>query len=248
MRGERQLLRLGEYLVARACQRLPRDTREERCREWAAELPAILHDPQVRFAPWRAVRMLGYAADTLRGAAKTPGRTPGPIARPGPVVALPFLVIGLVGLAAGIRAIVQEPGGGQNYLQLTWSLLFAACFLSRLVHAPARMTTLLVFGSGLALEVLNVWQVAQAPGEWVNCVWAVLLGLVLLAPPLVALRARRSPMLREAWARAATESVEIACAGGCGPPGRQAIAYVRGRYASHVIGTPWQRRFVTRFR
>ena len=111
MRGERQLLRLGEYLVARACQRLPRDTREERCREWAAELPAILHDPQVRFAPWRAVRMLGYAADTLRGAAKTPGRTPGPIARPGPVVALPFLVIGLAGLAAGIRAIVQEPGG-----------------------------------------------------------------------------------------------------------------------------------------
>ena len=48
MRGERQLLRIGEYVVGRACRRLPRDIREERYREWAAELPAILHDPQVR--------------------------------------------------------------------------------------------------------------------------------------------------------------------------------------------------------
>ena len=74
MRGERQLLRLGEYLVGRACQRLPQEAREERYREWAAELPAILHDPQIRLAPRRAARMLGYAADTLRGAAMTPVR------------------------------------------------------------------------------------------------------------------------------------------------------------------------------
>jgi F-type H+-transporting ATPase subunit b len=74
MRGERQLLRIGEYLVGRACQRLPQDIREERYREWAAELPAILHDPQVRLAPRRAVRMLAYAADTVRGATATPAR------------------------------------------------------------------------------------------------------------------------------------------------------------------------------
>ena len=30
MRGEDQLLRLGEYLVGRACQRLPQDIRAER--------------------------------------------------------------------------------------------------------------------------------------------------------------------------------------------------------------------------
>src|SRR6202034_3770069 len=96
MKGERQLTRLGEYLVSRACQRLPQDTREERCQEWAAELPAILHDPQVRFAPWRAARMLAYAADTLRGAAMTPGRIPGPIARRGLAFNLLFLVIFLV--------------------------------------------------------------------------------------------------------------------------------------------------------
>jgi F-type H+-transporting ATPase subunit b len=88
MRAERQLLRIGEYLVGRACQRLPEDIREERYREWAAELPAILHDPQPRLAPLRAVRMLAYAADTVRGATLTPARarrrTPRMTAAPGP--------------------------------------------------------------------------------------------------------------------------------------------------------------------
>jgi hypothetical protein len=50
MRGERALLRLGESLVRRACRRLPRTVREDRYREWAAELPAILHDPEIRLA------------------------------------------------------------------------------------------------------------------------------------------------------------------------------------------------------
>ena len=68
--------------------------------------------------------------------------------------------------------------------------------------------------------------------------------------------------LREAWARAATERVEIACAGGrgrtgtalaClavldGVPGCEAGAYVREHYAAHAVETPWQRRFVARFR
>lgn len=67
--------------------------------------------------------------------------------------------------------------------------------------------------------------------------------------------------LREAWARAETERVEIACAGGhgrtgaalaClavldGVPSREAVAYVRGHYAARAVETPRQRRFVTRF-
>jgi protein-tyrosine phosphatase len=67
--------------------------------------------------------------------------------------------------------------------------------------------------------------------------------------------------LREAWARAGTERVEVACAGGYGRtgtalaclavldglPGSQAIAYVREHYAARAVETPWQRRFVTRF-
>ena len=38
MRVERQLLRLGEYLLSRACQQLPQDIRDERYREWAGLL------------------------------------------------------------------------------------------------------------------------------------------------------------------------------------------------------------------
>ncbi|MEV7967729.1 protein-tyrosine phosphatase family protein [Sphaerisporangium sp. NPDC088356] len=68
--------------------------------------------------------------------------------------------------------------------------------------------------------------------------------------------------LREAWARAETERVEIACLGGSGRtgtalaclavldgvPGREAVAYVREHYSSHAVETPWQRRFVARFK
>jgi len=67
--------------------------------------------------------------------------------------------------------------------------------------------------------------------------------------------------LREVWARAETERVEVACAGGrgrtgtalaClavldGVPGREAVAYVRRHCAARAVETPWQRRFVARF-
>jgi hypothetical protein len=65
--GERWALGAGEYLVARACRRLPAGIREERYREWVAELPVILHDRDAGPAPRRVVRMLAFAADTLRG-------------------------------------------------------------------------------------------------------------------------------------------------------------------------------------
>lgn len=66
----------------------------------------------------------------------------------------------------------------------------------------------------------------------------------------------------EAWRRAATERVEVACAGGhgrtgtalaClavldGVPARDAVGYVRRRYHPSAVETPWQRRYVRRFR
>jgi DivIVA domain-containing protein len=73
MRAERRLLRIGEYLIARACRHLPAEARDERYREWVAELPAILRDPDVRPAARRAARMLRYASGTIRGTALTPG-------------------------------------------------------------------------------------------------------------------------------------------------------------------------------
>ncbi|GAA3423173.1 hypothetical protein GCM10018953_03560 [Streptosporangium nondiastaticum] len=74
-------------------------------------------------------------------------------------------------------------------------------------------------------------------------------------------RAAARDALHEAWERAGTERVEVACAGGqgrtgtalaClavldGVPGAEAVAYVRRHYAARAVETPWQRRFVTRF-
>lgn len=74
-------------------------------------------------------------------------------------------------------------------------------------------------------------------------------------------RASAADALRDAWARAGTERVEIACAGGHGRtgtalaclavldgiPGREAVGYVREHYAARAVETPGQRRFVSRF-
>ncbi|MFD9593924.1 protein phosphatase [Kitasatospora sp. NPDC059973] len=74
-------------------------------------------------------------------------------------------------------------------------------------------------------------------------------------------RAEAAAALREAWERAASERVELACAGGLGRtgtalacvavldgvPAGEAVAFVRERYDRRAVETPWQRRFVTRF-
>ncbi|MEU1090268.1 protein phosphatase [Streptomyces sp. NPDC005892] len=74
-------------------------------------------------------------------------------------------------------------------------------------------------------------------------------------------RAGTRSLLGEAWARAATERVEVACAGGRGRTGTalaclavldgvppdDAVAFVRERYDPRAVETPWQRRYVLRF-
>lgn len=74
-------------------------------------------------------------------------------------------------------------------------------------------------------------------------------------------RARAHTVLREAWARAERERVEVACAGGrgrtgtalaCmavldGVPPEAAVAYVRAHYHPKAVETPWQRRYVRGF-
>jgi hypothetical protein len=75
-------------------------------------------------------------------------------------------------------------------------------------------------------------------------------------------RAQATTTLAEAWRRSEHERVEVACAGGrgrtgtalaClavldGVPGSQAVGYVRANYDARAVETPWQRRFVARFK
>lgn len=72
---------------------------------------------------------------------------------------------------------------------------------------------------------------------------------------------RAREVLHEAWERATTERVQIACGGGrgrtgtalaClavidGVPAGQAVAFVRRHYDSRAVETPWQKRYVARF-
>ncbi len=67
--------------------------------------------------------------------------------------------------------------------------------------------------------------------------------------------------LAEAWQRAATERVEVACAGGHGRTGtalaclaiidgvasQEAVSFVRQHYDRHAVETPAQRRYVERW-
>jgi hypothetical protein len=69
-------------------------------------------------------------------------------------------------------------------------------------------------------------------------------------------------VLAEVWERAATGRVEVACGGGVGRtgtalaclaildgvPAAEAVGFVRAHYHPRAVETPWQRRFVRRFR
>jgi hypothetical protein len=54
--------RIAEWLIRAACRRLPADVRAERCREWAAELPAIFDDQSIRPSFLRTLRVLSFCA------------------------------------------------------------------------------------------------------------------------------------------------------------------------------------------
>jgi len=134
MRWERPLLRAGEYLISRSCRRLPSQIRDERYREWTAELPAILHDPDTRFAVRRAARMLGYAADTIRGTALTHGRARhGPVARRTKVIGLH--IIPELAPAAFIAWMTVRASGDRVRFLLVALLAYGA---TRLVLLGAR--------------------------------------------------------------------------------------------------------------
>lgn len=75
-------------------------------------------------------------------------------------------------------------------------------------------------------------------------------------------RAGFGESLRELLERSGTERVEIACGGGVGRtgtalaclavldgvPNQDAVGYVRAHYSPRAVETPWQKRFVARFR
>jgi hypothetical protein len=125
----------AEFLIRRACRRLPAGMREDRYREWTAELGAIWHDPGIRIAALRAARTLSYAAGTYRSARRLRRAAPGaglaanapagwasrsrrrPLGRPrlpdGIPLAIAAALIWLADVVVVLRA--SPPHGGLNY-------------------------------------------------------------------------------------------------------------------------------------
>jgi Domain of unknown function (DUF4190) len=111
--------RAADMLIRAACRRLPGEVRDERGREWSAELLAILHDPGIRIAALRRARALGYAVGVYYSAgrlyrsalAATPAMavaaddTPGWRAQQANPLAIASLVCGMVALVFGPLAI-----------------------------------------------------------------------------------------------------------------------------------------------
>ena len=175
MRGERCALRAGEYLVSLACRRLPARIREEQYQEWLAELPVILRDRSTGPAPLRVVRMLAFAADTLRGTALASdayrGAHRGAPARNTAAKSIRWLGIGLLLLGAllvGVLFLLAQEGciiyqlatGPNLYFSVTLALsnlgLFAASYISRWASPWLRWCIIskIVAGAGLSIRAI----------------------------------------------------------------------------------------------
>jgi hypothetical protein len=160
MRGERWLLRIGEYLIARACRHLPSEARDERYREWVAELPAILRDPDVRPAARRAARMVGYATGTIRGTALTPGSVRRVMAHLAGAAA-PFLITALVAYLRGWTKTPQD-----------WIDLGIGCLLGSLAVSGFRLAYRRKRGNGPGTDLTDLVEArartrAQARAAWI---------------------------------------------------------------------------------
>jgi len=128
MRGEGRLLRIGEVLVGLACRRLPPKIRDERYREWAAELPVILHDPEIRFSCRRAAAMLGYVLGTIRGASTPPGRHRRRAVRRTALIGIIVVTASAI-VGGNTWNAVQAPADWTHYYWVSVTLLLAAANL-----------------------------------------------------------------------------------------------------------------------
>lgn len=62
MIGGWSVQRAGERMIRRSCRQFPADVGDDRCREWTAELAAILDDETIRSSFLRALRALAFCA------------------------------------------------------------------------------------------------------------------------------------------------------------------------------------------
>jgi hypothetical protein len=145
--------RIAESLIRHSCRRLPAEVRAERCREWSAELPAILADESVRPRLIRAVRLLSFSAGiataTRRlGRAGRTRRAPAPEWRDGAIRHRPdnlavravFGLISWLVIVFGTVSLLRAFPHPHSWVVITGLVLaagFALCCVADVVRAPA---------------------------------------------------------------------------------------------------------------
>jgi len=115
-----QARRLAERLIRHAVRWLPEPERTERYREWTAEVPAILTDPDVRPALRRLFRALLYAADQHRTAYAL--RATFPRHRAGVAGSSSVLVAALVAAVAVVAVAAPRDFGSATLLAVATSV------------------------------------------------------------------------------------------------------------------------------
>ncbi len=146
--------RIAEWLIRTACRRLPADVRAEQCREWTAELPAILDDQSIRPSFLRTLRALTFCLGISRTARQlsrsaragsrrtrdSQWRTGAPPARPHDVAVRTIvgLAVWLV-IVAGVIALARMSPGPNRWLlmaALPLAIGFDAFCLADIARAP----------------------------------------------------------------------------------------------------------------
>jgi hypothetical protein len=108
--------RIGERMIRRSCRQFPADVEADRCREWTAELSAILDDASIRSSFLRALRALAFCAGIARttrqlsrparagsrNATNEQWRTGAPRARPGAMAVRVAVGLGAYLVVAGL--------------------------------------------------------------------------------------------------------------------------------------------------
>lgn len=129
--------RVAEYLIRRAGRRLPADAADERCREWTAEVRAILDDPVTSPQTLRLARAVRYALGVLRCShhPQLAGQQDRPV-RVGRRLATGVAVyLGLVGLFFGVNSAFQWQGPGPAIAVIACCACFDAFCLVDLARA-----------------------------------------------------------------------------------------------------------------
>jgi hypothetical protein len=162
-RLERAASRLGGYLIGRASRGLPGDARDERYREWVAELPAIVQDPEIGSALRRAARALTYAAGIYRSARRL-RRAAGAGRNPRPVHAQ----VGSGWASRSARRRLTTPvlaDGVRPAIAALLTLLSMAAVLAS--YPPSRSWPYLIVSASVAVDALALVALVRF-GRWVR--------------------------------------------------------------------------------